>query len=34
MGIFAAREAAEDFIQGDPFFLNDWSIRAWNESLF
>jgi hypothetical protein len=38
MAIFTAREAAEDFVQGDPFVLGGvvahWSIREWNEALF
>jgi uncharacterized protein len=37
MGIFATREAAEEFVDGDPFVLNgvvrDWSIHGWNEVL-
>jgi uncharacterized protein YciI len=35
MGIFATREAAEDFVREDPFVLNcvvqRWEIRAWHE---
>jgi uncharacterized protein len=37
LGIFTTREAAEEFIRGDPFVLNgvvsSWSIREWNEVL-
>ena len=37
MGIFATREAAEEFVRGDPFVLNgvvrNWTIREWNEAL-
>ena len=37
MGIFTTREAAEEFIRGDPFVLHgvvrDWTIREWNEAL-
>jgi uncharacterized protein YciI len=37
MGIFTSREAAEEFIAGDPFVLNgvvaSWTIRPWNEVL-
>ncbi len=37
LGVFTSREAAEEFIQGDPFVLNGvvtrWSIREWNEVL-
>jgi uncharacterized protein YciI len=37
MGIFATREAAEEFIKGDPFVLGgvvqSWEIREWNETL-
>lgn len=37
MAIFTAREAAEEFIAGDPFVLNgvvrSWEIREWNEVL-
>jgi uncharacterized protein len=33
MGIFASREAAEDYAKGDPFVLNGlvtkWYIREW-----
>jgi uncharacterized protein len=35
MAIFASREAAEEFVKGDPFVLNGvvraWHIREWNE---
>ena len=37
MGVFTTREAAEEFIQGDPFVINGvvsrWSLREWNEVL-
>lgn len=37
MGIFTSREAAEEFVRGDPFVLNGvvraWHIREWNEVL-
>lgn len=37
MSIFATREAAEEFADGDPFVLNGvvsgWQIREWNEVL-
>lgn len=37
MGIFTTREAAEEFVRGDPFVLNgivrDWVIRDWIEAL-
>ena len=37
MGIFTTREAAEEFVRGDPFVLNDvvrsWRILEWNEAL-
>jgi uncharacterized protein len=37
MAIFTTREAAEEFVKGDPFVLNgvvrDWQIREWNEVL-
>ncbi len=37
MGIFTTREAAEEFVAGDPFVLNGvvraWHIREWNEVL-
>ena len=37
MAIFTSREAAEEFVAGDPFVLNGvvrgWQIREWNEAL-
>ncbi len=37
MGIFTTREAAEEFVAGDPFVLNgvvaSWELRPWNEVL-
>jgi uncharacterized protein len=37
MGIFTTREAAEEFVKGDPFVPNGvvkgYVIREWNESL-
>jgi uncharacterized protein YciI len=37
MAVFTTREAAEEFIEGDPFVLKGavggWSIREWNEGL-
>ena len=37
MGIFTTREAAEEFVHGDPFVLHgvvrNWTIREWNEAL-
>ena len=37
MAIFATREAAEEFVRGDPFVLNGivqkWYIRDWQEAL-
>ena len=34
MGIFTNREAAEEFVRGDPFVLHEvvrnWTIREWN----
>lgn len=37
LGIFTSREAAEEFIQGDPFVVHGvvgkWTIREWNEVL-
>jgi uncharacterized protein len=33
MGILTSREAAEEYIKGDPFYINGmmskWSIREW-----
>jgi uncharacterized protein YciI len=35
--VFTTREAAEEFVAGDPFVGNgvvaEWSIRSWNEVL-
>lgn len=35
LGIFTSREAAEEFIQGDPFVtggaVGQWTIREWDE---
>lgn len=37
MAIFTSREAAEEFIAGDPFVLGGavarWSLRPWSEGL-
>ena len=37
MAIFTSREAAEEFIAGDPFVLNgvvaNWTLRPWKEIL-
>lgn len=37
MGVFRSREAAEEFIAGDPFVVNgvvaSWALRPWNEVL-
>jgi uncharacterized protein YciI len=37
MAIFTTREAAEEFVKGDPFVLNGvvkaWKIWEWNEAL-
>jgi uncharacterized protein YciI len=37
MAVFTTREAAEEFVAGDPFVLNEvvrrWEIREWNEVL-
>jgi uncharacterized protein YciI len=37
MSVFTTREAAEDFVRGDPFVLHgvvrNWYIRAWDEVL-
>lgn len=37
MAVFTMREAAEEFVSGDPFVLNgvvsNWDIREWNEAL-
>ena len=37
MAVFTTREAAEEFVRGDPFVLHgvvrNWIIRDWNEAL-
>ena len=37
MGIFTTRQAAEEFVRGDPFVVHgvvrNWTIREWNEAL-
>ena len=37
MAVFTTREAAEEFIAGDPFVLNGvvagWTVRPWHEVL-
>lgn len=37
MGIFTTREAAEEFVRGDPFVrhgvVRSWTIKEWNEAL-
>jgi uncharacterized protein YciI len=37
MSVFTTREAAEEFVKGDPFVRNgvirNWYIREWNEGL-
>ena len=37
LGIFTSREAAEEFVRGDPFILNGvaakWRLVEWNEVL-
>jgi uncharacterized protein YciI len=37
LGIFTSREAAEEFIAGDPFVthgvVGKWTLREWNEVL-
>jgi uncharacterized protein YciI len=37
LGVFTSREAAEEFIKGDPFVLNGvvgrYSLHDWNEVL-
>jgi hypothetical protein len=37
MGIFTTREAAEEFVGGDPFVLHgvvrNWTVRNWNEAV-
>jgi hypothetical protein len=38
MSVFTTREAAEEFVAGDPFVrhgvVGSWEIREWNEVLF
>jgi uncharacterized protein YciI len=38
LGVFTSREAAEEFIKGDPFVLNGvvgrYTLQDWNEVLF
>jgi uncharacterized protein YciI len=37
LGVFTTREAAEEFIAGDPFVVHGvvagWTVRPWNEVL-
>jgi hypothetical protein len=37
MGVFTSRQAAEEFISGDPFVLHGvvggWRVRRWEEFL-
>ena len=37
MAVFTTREAAEEFVSGDPFVVNgvvdSWRISEWNEAL-
>ena len=37
MAVFAWREAAEEFVAGDPFVVHrvvaEWSVRGWREAL-
>jgi uncharacterized protein YciI len=37
MAVFTTKEAAEEFVRGDPFVLNGivgrWYVREWNEAL-
>ncbi len=37
MAVFSTREAAEEFVRGDPFVLHGviskWTILDWNEAL-
>ncbi len=37
MGVFTTREAAEEFVDGDPFVRHGvvaaWTVRPWNEVL-
>jgi uncharacterized protein YciI len=37
LGVFTTREAAEEFVAGDPFVVHGvvagWAVRRWNEIL-
>ena len=37
MAVFTTREAAEEFVSGDPFVVHgvvaEWAVRPWNEIL-
>jgi uncharacterized protein YciI len=37
IGVFTSREAAEEYVEGDPFVvegvMQTWTIREWNEVL-
>ena len=37
LGVFTTREAAEEFVAGDPFVTHgvvaEWTVRPWNEVL-
>ncbi len=37
MAVFTSRDAAEEFVAGDPFVLNgvvrSWTVKEWNEVL-
>jgi uncharacterized protein YciI len=37
LAVFTTREAAQEFVDGDPFVMHGamqtWSIREWNETL-
>lgn len=37
MGIFTTRDAAQDFVKGDPFVIHgvvrSWQIKEWNEAI-
>ena len=37
MALFTTREAAEEFVAGDPFVtegaVSGWTLREWNEAL-
>ncbi|MDB6061433.1 MAG: hypothetical protein JWM78_1536 [Verrucomicrobiaceae bacterium] len=37
VGVFTSREAAEEFVEGDPFVVNgvvaQWRLREWSEAL-